>query len=170
MAYDPAFAYELAVIVRDGMRACTSEQEDVFYYLTLQASCAATRSRPSAGTCSTRTRSRGAVRDAVLEGRRGAGRRRHRLHEAVPDQVARWVPRPYTPLGTDGFGRSDTREALRRFFEIDLEIFEVVLDRLADQVSSTAAQKLGGAVQLFDQLWRHACGDPGHGEVLTVAI
>jgi pyruvate dehydrogenase E1 component len=38
---------------------------------------------------------------------------------AVPDQVARWVPRPYTSLGTDGFGRSDTREALRRFFEID---------------------------------------------------
>ena len=37
----------------------------------------------------------------------------------VPDQVARWVPRPFTPLGTDGFGRSDTREALRRFFEID---------------------------------------------------
>ena len=36
---------------------------------------------------------------------------------AVPDQVARWVGRPYTSLGTDGFGRSDTREALRRFFE-----------------------------------------------------
>ena len=38
---------------------------------------------------------------------------------AVPDQVARWVPRPFTSLGTDGFGRSDTREVLRRFFEID---------------------------------------------------
>ncbi|HET8931473.1 MAG TPA: pyruvate dehydrogenase (acetyl-transferring), homodimeric type, partial [Acidimicrobiales bacterium] len=37
----------------------------------------------------------------------------------VPDQVTRWVPRPYTVLGTDGFGRSDTREALRRFFEVD---------------------------------------------------
>ncbi len=37
----------------------------------------------------------------------------------VPDQVTRWVPRPYTVLGPDGFGRSDTREALRRFFEID---------------------------------------------------
>jgi pyruvate dehydrogenase E1 component len=39
--------------------------------------------------------------------------------KAVPDQVARWVPRSFTPLGTDGFGRSDTREALRQFFEID---------------------------------------------------
>ncbi|WP_426573445.1 pyruvate dehydrogenase (acetyl-transferring), homodimeric type [Aquihabitans sp. McL0605] len=40
---------------------------------------------------------------------------------AVPDQIARWVPaeRTYTSLGTDGFGRSDTREALRRFFEVD---------------------------------------------------
>jgi len=38
---------------------------------------------------------------------------------AVPDQVARWVPGRFTPLGTDGFGRSDTREALRRFFEVD---------------------------------------------------
>jgi len=35
----------------------------------------------------------------------------------VPDQVARWVPGRLIPLGTDGFGRSDTREALRNFFE-----------------------------------------------------
>ena len=38
---------------------------------------------------------------------------------AVPDQVARWMPRPFISLGTDGFGRSDTREVLRRFFETD---------------------------------------------------
>jgi pyruvate dehydrogenase E1 component len=38
---------------------------------------------------------------------------------AVPDQVARWMPRRFTSLGTDGFGRSDTREVLRRFFEVD---------------------------------------------------
>ncbi|MEQ8717497.1 MAG: pyruvate dehydrogenase (acetyl-transferring), homodimeric type [Acidimicrobiales bacterium] len=37
----------------------------------------------------------------------------------VPDQVARWIGRPHHVLGTDGFGRSDTREALRRFFEVD---------------------------------------------------
>ncbi len=41
--------------------------------------------------------------------------------KAIPDQVARWIPtgRRFTPLGTDGFGRSDTREALRRHFEVD---------------------------------------------------
>jgi pyruvate dehydrogenase E1 component len=39
--------------------------------------------------------------------------------KAVPDQIARWVPARFLPLGTDGFGRSDTREALRRFFETD---------------------------------------------------
>jgi pyruvate dehydrogenase E1 component len=38
---------------------------------------------------------------------------------SVPDQIARFVRRPFTSLGTDGFGRSDTREALRRFFEVD---------------------------------------------------
>lgn len=37
----------------------------------------------------------------------------------VPDQVARWVPAPYVVLGTDGFGLSDTRSALRRHFEVD---------------------------------------------------
>jgi len=38
----------------------------------------------------------------------------------VPEQIARFVPdRSFTPLGTDGMGRSDTREALRRFFEVD---------------------------------------------------
>jgi len=39
----------------------------------------------------------------------------------VPDQIAPWVPGGLMTLGTDGFGRSDTREALRRFFEIDAE-------------------------------------------------
>jgi len=39
--------------------------------------------------------------------------------KAVPDQVARWVPPMFTSLGTDGFGRSDTRANLRRHFETD---------------------------------------------------
>ncbi len=51
---------------------------------------------------------------------------------AVPDQVSRFVPRWYTSLGTDGFGRSDTRETLRRFFEIDAaHVVVAVLDGLA---------------------------------------
>jgi len=44
--------------------------------------------------------------------------------------VARWMPRRFTSLGTDGFGRSDTREVLRRFFEIDAA--HVVVAVLAD--------------------------------------
>ena len=40
---------------------------------------------------------------------------------AVPEMIREWVSAPFTVLGTDGFGRSDTRPALRRFFEIDGE-------------------------------------------------
>ncbi len=50
----------------------------------------------------------------------------------VPDQIARWIPRRFIPLGTDGFGRSDTRESLRRFFETDPNsVISTVLSALA---------------------------------------
>ena len=51
---------------------------------------------------------------------------------SVQDQISRWVPGDYTSLGTDGFGRSDTRAALRRHFHIDPESITVaVLESLA---------------------------------------
>jgi pyruvate dehydrogenase E1 component len=50
--------------------------------------------------------------------------------KAVPDQIARWVPGSWRSLGTDGFGRSDTREALRRFFGVDAE--QIALTTLAE--------------------------------------
>ncbi len=51
----------------------------------------------------------------------------------VPEQIARFVARPFVALGTDGFGRSDTRQALRRFFEIDTgHVVVTVLSELAD--------------------------------------
>jgi pyruvate dehydrogenase E1 component len=51
---------------------------------------------------------------------------------SVPDQVSRWMPRDFTSLGTDGFGRSDTRAVLRRFFEVDAEhVVTAVLRSLA---------------------------------------
>jgi len=66
---------------------------------------------------------------------------------AVPDQVARWIERPYTSLGTDGFGRSDTRNALRRFFEIDAaHLVIAVLSSLAasgDAKTDEVAQAIG---------------------------
>jgi pyruvate dehydrogenase E1 component len=51
---------------------------------------------------------------------------------SVPDQVSRFVERPYTSLGTDGFGRSDAREALRAYFEVDAaHLVVAVLQQLA---------------------------------------
>ncbi len=47
--------------------------------------------------------------------------------KAVPDQIARWVPGPFTSLGTDGFGFSDTRPAARRFFHVDAESVTVAV-------------------------------------------
>jgi pyruvate dehydrogenase E1 component len=53
---------------------------------------------------------------------------------AVPDQIARWVPAPFTSLGTDGWGFSDTRPAARRFFHVDAEsITLAVLSQLVRQ-------------------------------------
>jgi pyruvate dehydrogenase E1 component len=68
----------------------------------------------------------------------------------VPDQIARFVPQGLVPLGTDGYGRSDTRKALRRFFEIDAE--NVALAALAElaargevprEVAAKAPRELG---------------------------
>ena len=51
---------------------------------------------------------------------------------SVPDQVARFVDRPYASLGTDGFGRSDARDALRSYFEVDsANLVVAVLQQLA---------------------------------------
>ena len=53
---------------------------------------------------------------------------------ALPDMIRTWVPRRYVTLGTDGFGRSDTRAALRRFFEVDRShVVVVTLKALADE-------------------------------------
>jgi pyruvate dehydrogenase E1 component len=51
----------------------------------------------------------------------------------VPDQIRQWVPGRYVTLGTDGFGRSDSRAALRRHFEVDRNYIAVAaLKALAD--------------------------------------
>jgi len=190
LAYDPAFAYELAVIVREGIRRMYAEGEDVFYYLTLYNENWVQAARPE-GTDEGILRGLYRYRPAQVDGRRvhllASGsilhqalkaqeilaahkvaadvwsatsfqqlrvdaldvERWNRLHpdaeprrsylsqaltavdgpivaatdylKAVPDMIARWVDRPYTVLGTDGFGRSDTREALRTHFEVSPE-------------------------------------------------
>ena len=66
--------------------------------------------------------------------------------KALPDMVARWVPASYTVLGTDGFGRSDTREDLRSLFEIDPSHIAaatlVALARCGSLTTATAAKAI----------------------------
>src|SRR5207245_5279397 len=57
----------------------------------------------------------------VLEGETGVFVAVSDYMKIIPDQIAPWVPGGLDTLGTDGFGRSDTRENLRRFFEVDAE-------------------------------------------------
>jgi pyruvate dehydrogenase E1 component len=68
---------------------------------------------------------------------------------AVPDQIARWIPGPYTSLGTDGWGFSDTRPAARRFFHVDAEsITLAVLSQLARQ-GEVKPEVLGQAISKY---------------------
>jgi pyruvate dehydrogenase E1 component len=192
MAYDPAFAYEIAVIVRDGLRRMVDESEDVLYYLTVYnepypqpampegieqdiiKGLYRFREAPEERTHKAQILGSGSILQQALRAQEMLAEehdvaadvwsatsyqqlrvdaleaeRWNRFHpeearrqpfvtkslegaegpvvgvsdsiKAVPDQVARWMPAPFIPLGTDGFGRSDTREALRRFFEVDAE-------------------------------------------------
>ena len=68
---------------------------------------------------------------------------------AVPDQIARWIPGPYTSLGTDGWGFSDTRPAARRFFHVDApSITLAVLSQLASQ-GEVKPEVLGQAISKY---------------------
>ena len=70
--------------------------------------------------------------------------------KAVPDQVARFAPRPFASLGTDGYGFSDTRVALRRHFEVDApSIVIAVLHGLA-QSEAIKAEVVQEAIARFD--------------------
>jgi pyruvate dehydrogenase E1 component len=215
-AYDPAFAYEMGAILRDGLHCMYGpDEEDVFYYLTIYNENYEMPSRPDGVTDDDITGglyrwadapggvehratilfsgvAHAAARAArhELAEHHGVGvdlwsatsykslredalaaERRNRLHPSaepevprvsrlladvpgpvvavtdymamVPDQIARWVPdsRRFTPLGTDGFGRSDTSEALRRFFEVDAgHVAAAVLAQLDDADGVREAQ------------------------------
>ena len=213
-AYDPCFAYELAVILEDGMRRMLSEREDVFYYVTLMNESYAQPSMPSD------------AREGILKGMHRLGVRREAggvrllgagtiLNEviaaaellesdwgvpsdvfsvtsftelrreamavsrasrltphasntrrswietqlppsgvpvvaasdyvsAVADLIRPWIADRYVALGTDGFGRSDTRAALRRFFEVDRHAVVVAaLHAMGDKRAGEAIAKYG---------------------------
>ena len=219
VAYDPAYAYELAVIVQDGLRRMYQEQESVFYYITVMNENYAHPAMPAgaapgilSGMYLLKTGGRGKVRvtlfgsGAILrevlsaaellesgygvpadvfsvtsysELRRGALAvgRWNMLHASEPrkqtyieqvlaeregpfiaasdymktvaDQIRQWVPGPYTVLGTDGFGRSDSRAELRRFFEVDRHYVVVAALKALSDEGKIDAQTVNKAMQNF---------------------
>jgi len=190
LTYDPAFAFEIAVILQDGLRRMYQEGEEIFYYITLYnenypmppmpegvangilKGLYKFKTGPSQVQCKAQILASGPIIRCALEAQEILAaqfnvsadvwsatnykrlrnealetERWNRLHptqpqrvsylesavadqpgpfiavsdfmKIVPDQIAPWIPGGLTTLGTDGFGRSDTRERLRRFFEVD---------------------------------------------------
>ena len=221
VSYDPAFAYELAVIIEHGLYRMCVDRNDIIFYITIYnenylqpeipenardgivngmyrfaeappdtthraailfsgPSHSASRwardelaERYGVGAELWSVTSYGRLRDDALSAERW-----NRLHpyeqprqprvtrilsnvrgpvvavtdymRALPDQVARWIPQPYTSLGTDGFGRSDTRESLRKFFEVDgPHIVVAVLAHLAAEGRMSPAV-VAAAIERYD--------------------
>jgi len=212
ISYDPTYAYELAVIIQDGLRRMYVEQEDVFYYITVMNENYEHPAMPKGveqdilkGMYSYR---QGAKKKGPRVQLLGSGvifrevefaaellrndwgvesdlwsctsftelardgqsiERWNRLHptetakkshvassldgaagpviaasdytRAFAEQIRAYISAPYTVLGTDGFGRSDTRENLRRFFEVDrYHVTVAALKSLADLGQFDAAK------------------------------
>jgi pyruvate dehydrogenase E1 component len=205
LTYDPAFAFEVAVIIRDGLRRMYQKGEEVFYYLTLYNENYTMPAMPEgseegilkglykfregkqtakhkAHIFGSGTILREALRaqeilaekydvsadvwsatsykllrgetlqakrwnmlhptaapkksylEKILENERGVFVAVSDYMKIVPDQIAPWVPGGLLSLGTDGFGRSDTRPRLRRYFGIDAEMTALgVLYALAEK-------------------------------------
>lgn len=223
ISYDPTYAYELAVIIQDGLRRMYAEQEDIYYYITLlnenypnpalpmgseagilkglyllRAADQGARQAPRAQLMGS-----GAILREVLaasemlahdfgvqsdvwsatsltELRRDglAAERWNLLHpqdeprisyvqqclqghpgpvlvatdymKIVADQIRPFVPGRFVALGTDGFGRSDTRESLRSFFEVDRRFIALAaLKALADD-GLIARQRVSEAMQRYE--------------------
>ncbi len=212
VSYDPTYAYELAVIIHDGLRRMLKEQEDVFYYITLSnenyhhpampegaqdailrgmylLSGGGNGKRPRVQLLGSGTILREAIaasellasdwdvaadvwsvpsftqlrRDGIETERWNMlhpGKSDRRSHvencladhpgpvvaatdymRAFADQIRPYVPRRYKVLGTDGFGRSDTRQRLRSFFEVDRHYVTLAaLKALADEEQLPASR------------------------------
>ena len=223
VSYDPTFAYELAVIIQDGMRRMYQEQEDVFYYLTVMNENYAHPAMPegaetgiirgiylfnegkaqSATTPTVQLLGSGTILREVIEAaellvkdfgvvsdiwsvtsfnelrRDGLDCERwNMLHpEAAPrvsyaeqclgkrkgpviaatdyiksyaDQIRAFLPGNYKVLGTDGYGRSDTRKKLRHFFEVDRYYIAVAaLKALADE-GTVVMSEVSKAIKLYN--------------------
>nr|WP_246002228.1 pyruvate dehydrogenase (acetyl-transferring), homodimeric type [Allorhizocola rhizosphaerae] len=225
VAYDPAFGFEIAHIVQDGLRRMYGDQpEDVFYYLTVYNEPIFQPVEPEGVDVAGMLKGLYRYQKSAVEGPKaqilasGVGmqwalkaqhllaqdwgvaadvwsatswtelrrdavdcERHNLLHpdeaervpyvtealsnaegpvvavsdwmRAVPDLISRWVPGTYTSLGTDGFGMSDTRAALRRHFNVDAEsIVVAVLSQLAraGQVDKTAPAEAARKYAIHD--------------------
>jgi pyruvate dehydrogenase E1 component len=220
MSYDPTYAYELAVIIQDGLRRMYVEQEDVFYYITVMNEnyshpampkgielnilkgmylfkAGAKKKAPRVQLLGSGTIFREVEFAAELLhtdwevesdiwscpsftelARDGQSCERwNRLHPTEParvshvarcldnsklpviaatdyirayaEQIRGFINAPYTVLGTDGFGRSDTRENLRQFFEVDRHhIVIAALKALAD-MGQFEATKIEAAITKY---------------------
>jgi pyruvate dehydrogenase E1 component len=233
VAYDPTYAYELAVILQDGMRRMYKEDEDVFYYITvlnenyehpampegvedgIRKGMYLLRDGGGAGKGKSKGKSKGDGKEPAVQ-LLGSGSilreveaaavlladdfgvqadvwsvpsfnelrrdgleadRWNRLHpeekprrswverclggrpgpivastdyvRSFADQIRSWVGGRYVVLGTDGFGRSDLREELRRFFEVDRHhVVVAALSALAEEGTVPAA-KVGEAIAKY---------------------
>jgi pyruvate dehydrogenase E1 component len=222
VSYDPTWAYEVAVIVQDGLRRMLADQEDVYYYITLmnenyehpdmpegaeegirkglylfRKGPARRGKRPRVQLLGSGTILREVIAGADLlaedwgvnadiwsapsfnELRRDGLRaeRWNRLHPTEPprrshvetclegqqgpviaatdyikayaDQIRPFVPGRYTVLGTDGFGRSDYRRALRSFFEVDRHHVAVAALHSLAQEGAVPASKVADAIRRY---------------------
>ncbi len=221
VSYDPSFAYEMAVIIHDGLRRMYRNQENIFYYITamnenylhpampegVQESILKGMYLLKEGAKKTGPRvqllgSGTILREAIAAGnlltldfdvtadvwsvpsftelrRDGLDVQRwNLLHpeekprtcyatrclkdrvgpviaatdyvRAYPDQIRFCVPKPYYVLGTDGFGRSDTRKQLRRFFEMDRYYIAVAALKSLVDLGDIPASKVTEAIKKYD--------------------
>jgi len=219
-AYDPAFAYEIAVIVREGIRRMFVEQQDGMYYLTLcnesygmpampdgaaegilrgmyrlrAASDSAAPARRAALLGSGALINEALRAQAMLEADYGVAaeiwsvtsyqqlyrdaadaERWNRLHPEEPPRVpyvaqclgtdpgvviavsdythmlphslSRWIPGPFDVLGTDGFGRSESRRSLRDFFEVDARYVVLATLRALNRRGEATTDEVSQAVR-----------------------
>jgi pyruvate dehydrogenase E1 component len=86
---------------------------------------------------------------ACLEPRRGPVIASSDYLRAFADQIRQWVPRPYRVLGTDGYGRSDFRAALRRFFEVDRHYVTVAALRELGELGEIPGQRVQEAIERY---------------------
>jgi len=222
VAYDPAFAFELALIVEDGLRRMYAEQEDICYYLTVENEPYPMPSMPEgtaegilkgADRCRTAGKGKtagvkllgsGAIMNEVLKAqellesafgiqseawsvtsyqqlyREGLEVARwNRLHpsekprrayatrcfereddglvvaasdyvKAVPYSIRSWIRGNFVGLGTDGFGVSDSRSALREYFEVDARHIAYAAVEALARKGKVEAARLDEAIRAWE--------------------